>query len=289
MVTAEAARQRPLFWQVGTGSLSLERPLVMGILNVTPDSFSDGGDFLDPDAAVSRALKMVEEGADLIDVGGESTRPGAAEVATATEIARVVPIVEKIVSRVRIPVSVDTSKAEVARAALAAGASVVNDVTALGDPEMGFVVSEAGAGIVLMHMRGTPRTMQTDPRYEDVVGEVAAFLGERVDRARQVGIEPACISVDPGIGFGKTPDHNLTLLARIEVLAAYGLPVVVGPSRKAFIGKLLGDVPPADRVSGTAAACVMALAGGAHIFRVHDVAVVREALVVAHSIRNRRP
>jgi dihydropteroate synthase len=261
----------------------------MGVLNVTPDSFSDGGRFLETSSAVERGLRLVEEGADLLDVGGESTRPGAAPVTEAEEIGRVVPVVEALAARLEVPISVDTSKAAVARAALAAGAAVINDVTALGDPEMAATVVEAGAGIVLMHMRGTPRTMQHDPRYDDVAGDVAEFLADRVAVAGRAGIAPERIAIDPGIGFGKTLDHNLELLARIDVLAALGPPVLVGVSRKAFLGTLLDGAPATARVMGTAAACVMALSGGARIFRVHDVTPVREALTVAHAIRTRRP
>jgi dihydropteroate synthase len=238
---------------------------------------------------VERGLRLVEEGADLLDVGGESTRPGAAPVTAAEEIDRVVPVVEALVARTEVPISVDTSKAAVARAALIAGATVINDVTALGDPEMAATVGEAGASIVLMHMRGTPRTMQRDPRYDDVVGDVADFLTGRVAAAERAGIARDRIAIDPGIGFGKTLEHNLELLARIDVLAALGPPVLIGVSRKAFLGTLLDGAPATARVMGTAAACVMALTGGARIFRVHDVAPVREALTVANEIRARRP
>ena len=257
----------------------------MGILNVTPDSFSDGGAYGSVEAVARRAEEMVREGADLLDVGGESTRPGAAAVSAEEEIARVLPVVRLLVSRLSTPISVDTRKAEVARAALGAGAELVNDVSALADPGMGRVVAESGAGVVLMHMRGTPETMQLNPTYADVVREVTDELGAAVDRARRAGIAPERIAVDPGIGFGKTAAHNLQLLARLSALGRLERPVVLGVSRKGFIGSLLGGAAPAERDVGTAAACVSGLLQGARVFRVHDVRVVREALTVAEAIR----
>jgi dihydropteroate synthase len=257
------------------------RPAVMGVLNVTPDSFSDGGEFLAPDAALAHARAMVAEGADLLDVGGESTRPGAEPVGAEEELRRVMPVVEALASAGAVPVSIDTSKAAVARAATAAGASFVNDVTALrGDPEMAAVVGAAGADLCLLHMRGEPRTMQEDPRYDDVVAEVKAFLEERLAFAVGEGIPEDHVWLDPGIGFGKTLDHNLELLRRLDQIVALGRPVVIGASRKRFIGALTGRAEQ-DRAAGTVAVNVMAFERGAHMFRVHDVAPTRDALAVA--------
>lgn len=279
----------PPQWVIRDQRLSLGEPLVVGILNVTPDSFSDGGRYLDAGAAVERARALVAEGAGMIDVGGESTRPGAADVPARDEIARVVPVVLRLVAELEVPISVDTSKAEVARAALDAGAAVVNDVTALRDPAMAGVVAGAGAGLVLMHMRGTPRTMQLDPRYDDVVAEVTAELGTALATAEGAGIDPARVVVDPGIGFAKDFRQNLELLRGLRGLAALGRPVMLGVSRKAFLGQLLGGAPAEERAVATAAACVAGLQAGARIFRVHDVKVVREALLVAEAIRTAAP
>ena len=257
------------------------RPAVMGVLNVTPDSFSDGGAFLDPGAAVAHAAAMAAEGADLIDVGGESTRPGATPVSAEEELRRVMPVVEALAARGGVPISIDTSKALVAEAALRAGATFVNEVTALrGDPTMAELVAAMGADVCLMHMLGTPRTMQDDPRYDDVVTDVAAFLEERLAFAVSQGIAEERIWLDPGIGFGKTLEHNLALLRSLDAIVALGRPVVVGASRKRFLGALTGRTE-ADRVAGTVAANVLAFERGAHMFRVHDVAPTRDALVVA--------
>ena len=254
------------------------RPAVMGVLNVTPDSFSDGGAFLAPGAAVEHAREMAAAGADLIDVGGESTRPGAEPVSAEEELRRVTPVIEALGSR--IPVSIDTSKALVAEAALRAGAAFVNDVTALrGDADMATVVAGSGADVCLMHMLGEPRTMQDDPRYDDVVADVAAFLEERLAFAVGQGIPEDRVWLDPGIGFGKTLQHNLALLRRLDEIVALGRPVVVGVSRKSFLGKLTGK-GGADRVAGTVAANVLAYERGAHMFRVHDVGPTRDALAV---------
>jgi dihydropteroate synthase len=251
----------------------------MGVLNVTPDSFSDGGRFLERGAAVAHGRALVAEGADLVDVGGESTRPGAEPVSEAVELDRVVPVIEALAGDV--PVSIDTSKAEVARAALGAGAAFVNDVTALrGDPAMAAVVAEAGVDLCLVHMKGEPRTMQDDPRYEDVVGEVRAFLEERLASATEAGIASERVWLDPGIGFGKTLEHNLELIRRLDEIVAIGQPVVFGASRKRFLGRLTGR-PEEERVAGTVAANVLALERGASMLRVHDVAATRDALAVA--------
>jgi dihydropteroate synthase len=253
----------------------------MGILNVTPDSFSDGGRFLEASAAVEHAERMAAEGADLIDVGGESTRPGAEAVSGEQELERVLPVFERLVGRLEVPLSIDTSKAPVARAALAAGATFVNDVTALrGDAGMAAAVAEAGAEVCLVHMLGKPRTMQDDPRYEDVLDDVRAFLEERLAFAVEAGIPEERIWLDPGIGFGKTLDHNLKLLRRLDEVVALGRPVVVGASRKRFIGALTGREED-GRLAGSLAAALIAFERGAAMLRVHDVAATRDALAVA--------
>ncbi|HLF99567.1 MAG TPA: dihydropteroate synthase [Acidimicrobiia bacterium] len=249
------------------------RPGVMGILNVTPDSFSDGGRFLDVRAAIDHGVGLVRDGADVLDVGGESTRPGAQPVPSAEEIARIVPVVEGLSERLDVPISIDTQKASVAAAALAAGATIVNDVSAgRFDPDMLGLVADAGAGFVAMHMQGEPRTMQRSPRYDDVVDDVTAFLVERLDTARDAGVAAEGLMADPGFGFGKTLEHNLALLAGLDrIVARVGVPVLVGTSRKSFIGAVLGaDVD--DRDDGTLASVVWAFAKGAAMVRVHDVA-----------------
>lgn len=272
-------------WTLRTRSLPLSHPLVMGILNVTPDSFSDGGELPDVASAVDRGARMVEEGAHLLDVGGESTRPGAEEVPVPEELDRVEPVVRALASRLDVPISVDTRKAEVARAAVAAGAEVVNDVSGFEhDPAMIRVVAETGAGAVVMHMRGTPGTMDRLAEYGDVCGEVTEALARRVARAVDGGVERERLTVDPGLGFAKTPEHSYTLLAGLDRIASLGLPVLVGPSRKRFLGVAV-DRPPADRACATAGACVAALFRGGHIFRVHDVGPVADALAVAHAVR----
>jgi dihydropteroate synthase len=259
------------------------RPSLMGIVNVTPDSFSDGGVNLDPDVAVATARRLLAEGAAIVDVGGESTRPGAGAVTLDEELRRVVPVLEQLQDA---PVSIDTAKAEVARRALALGAELVNDVTALrGDPELAGVVAESGAYLCLMHMQGEPRTMQRDPRYGDVVAEVAAFLEERLRVAVEAGIAEERICLDPGIGFGKTVEHNFELLRRLDVLVAIGRPVVIGFSRKRSLGRLLGD--PEATTGSTAAsigAAVAAYERGATILRVHDVREHADALAAARAV-----
>jgi dihydropteroate synthase len=254
----------------------------MGVLNVTPDSFSDGGDFLEPSAAVAHGRRMAAEGAGLIDVGGESTRPGAEPVGVEEELRRTVPVVEALHAAGTAPVSIDTYKAVVARAAIAAGAVFVNDVTALrGDADMAGVVADAGVDLCLMHMLGEPRTMQQDPRYDDVVSDVRAFLEERLAFAVAEGVAEERVWLDPGIGFGKTVEHNLELLRRLDEIVAIGRPVVIGTSRKSFLGKLAGGRPAYERLPGTIATNVMALERGASVFRVHDVAPVADALAIA--------
>jgi dihydropteroate synthase len=262
----------------------------MGVVNVTPDSFSDGGLYLDAQAAIAHARELIGEGAEIVDVGGESTRPGAEPVSAAEELRRVLPVVEGITAAdTGAQVSIDTSKASVARACIEAGATLVNDVSALrADPEMAALVAHSGAECCLMHMRGEPRTMQDDPRYGDVVDEVRAFLEERMAHAVGEGVREERILLDPGIGFGKTVAHNLALLRRLDELRALGRPLVVGTSRKSFIGRILADaaaaaepVAAAERLPGTIATSVLAYERGASVFRVHDVAPVRDALTVA--------
>jgi dihydropteroate synthase len=256
------------------------RPSVMGVLNVTPDSFSDGGVHLDPDIAATAARRMISDGAAIVDVGGESTRPGSDGVSVEDELARVVPVLERLGGEV--PLSIDTAKAEVARAALERGAILVNDVTALrGDPELAGVVADAGAYLCLMHMLGTPRTMQVEPRYDDVAAEVAAFLEERLAFAVAAGIPEERICLDPGIGFGKTVEHNLELVRRLDVLLALGRPVLVGYSRKGSLKKLTGSD---DLLGASIAAAVAAFERGAAIIRVHDVKPTVDALTVAGAI-----
>ena len=254
---------------------------IMGVVNVTPDSFSDGGHYLDAAAAIAHGLELEAEGAVMLDVGGESTRPGAAPVAEPEELRRVIPVIEGLIDGgSNAQISIDTSKATVAARALASGATLVNDVTAFrGDPEIAVVVAEAKADCCLMHMLGTPRTMQLDPRYDDVVGDVKAFLEERMSFAIDHGIDEERILLDPGIGFGKTVEHNLELLRRLGELVELGRPVVIGTSRKSFLGKITGREVD-DRVAATVATNVLAYERGARVFRVHDVAPVNDALIV---------
>jgi dihydropteroate synthase len=254
----------------------------MGIVNVTPDSFSDGGLFLDADAAVEHGRALAAEGADILDVGGESTRPGAEPVPAEEELRRVVPVVERLAADGAARISIDTTKVEVARAALDAGATIVNDVSAFRfEPEIAGLVAERGADCCLMHMLGEPRTMQDDPRYDDVVSDVKAFLEERLADATEAGVPEERVWLDPGIGFGKTVEHNLELLQRLDEIVAIGRPVVVGTSRKSFLGKLAGGRDEGRRLPGTIATNVLAFERGASVFRVHDVAENADALAVA--------
>jgi dihydropteroate synthase len=258
------------------------KPKLMGVVNVTPDSFSDGGRFLDAEAAIRHGEKLARDGADVLDVGGESTRPGAEEVSAEEEIARIVPVVSGLAKTAT--VSIDTSKAAVAEAALDAGAEIVNDVTAMrGDPEIGPLCAERGAGLVLMHMQGDPRTMQENPVYGDVVDDVKAFLAERLEAAVAAGVAEERVWLDPGIGFGKTLVHNLELLRRLGELRDLGRPLVVGTSRKSFIGKIDGS-EVGERLGGTIASSVLAMAEGAEVLRVHDVAEAAQAVGVAGAI-----
>lgn len=264
------------------------RTLVMGVLNVTPDSFSDGGRYLDPDAAIARGRELLAEGADLLDLGAESTRPGAAAVPAAEQVRRLEPVVRALVVEPGAVLSVDTRSAEVAARALAWGAHVVNDVSALGDPDMAAVVAPSGAGLVLMHMRGTPATMQSDLRYDDVVAEVAAYLRRRLAAAEAAGIAAERVALDPGIGFGKSAEQSLRLLARTDDLAALGRPLLVGASRKSFLARLLGDAPADRRLEASLAAAALAAFLGARILRVHDVAATTRVLKVADAARTAR-
>ncbi len=273
--------KRAHYWQLRRRRLELgRRPLLMGILNVTPDSFSDGGRFLEPQAAVDHAWRLVAEGADILDIGGESTRPYAQPVPADQELRRVMPVLEALAGKLPIAISIDTSKAVVAREAIAAGAEIINDVTALtGDPAMLPAAVETGAAVCLMHMQGTPQTMQDNPEYQDVVGEVYAYLQARRDAALGAGIPLERIALDPGIGFGKLLEHNVALLQNAWRLHGLGCPVLVGPSRKRFIGELLGDLE-ADRRWGTIGAALALARQGVQILRVHDVGMVRQAIQI---------
>jgi dihydropteroate synthase len=263
-------------------------PLIMGIVNATPDSFSDGGRFLDTDAAVAQALRLAEQGADLLDIGGESTRPGAHPVSLEEELSRVLPIIRCLAAQTTLPLSVDTSKAEIARQALEAGAHIINDITALqGDPAMPEVARTYQAGVLLMHMQGTPATMQANPHYDEVVTEVAAFLEARLQACADVGIAGSQVVLDPGIGFGKTPEQSITAIARLAELESFGLPLLVGASRKRFIDRIL-PAPPDRRLGGSIAAHLVAVMGGAAIIRAHDVAETVQALRVAAAIESAR-
>jgi len=261
------------------------KPAIVGIVNVTPDSFSDGGQFGTPEEAIAHGRQLALEGADVLDVGGESTRPGSDPVSTEEELRRAIPVVEGLAGSVQVPISIDTRHARVAREAVAAGACIINDVTGLrGDPDMARTAAETGAGIVLMHMLGEPRSMQDSPRYDNLMADICRFLRSAIRAARQAGVPDDAIIIDPGIGFGKTLGHNLAILARLGELRTLGRPIMVGPSRKRFIGLLTGIETPAERICGTAAACAMAVAGGAVLLRVHDVRQMRQALAVAAAV-----
>lgn len=273
-------------WQIRSGVLEAPPPLLMGVVNVTPDSFSDGGRFLDADRAIEQGLSLVADGAAIVDIGGESTRPGAEPVEAAEERRRVVPVVAGLVAE-GVTVSVDTSKPEVAAAAIDAGAAIVNDVAALAADGMVQIVADSGVGVVLMHMQGTPRTMQLDPTYDDVVADVTRFLIRRAEQVEAAGVARASICVDPGIGFGKTLDHNLQLLAHLDDLVATGYPVLLGASRKSFLGALTGIDDAADRDVATAAVTALAVEAGISVIRVHNIAVSRPVVQVIDAIVRR--
>jgi dihydropteroate synthase len=282
MRKSEAPREHPV-WRIRGRELLLDRVLVMGIVNVTPDSFADSGRFFDHARALAHARQLIDEGADIIDIGGESTRPGAAEVSPNEEIGRVVPLLEALAGTAT-PLSVDTSKPEVMRAALAVGAAIINDVRALQQPGAAEVVAEHACGVVLMHMQGSPATMQQAPHYRDVTKDVMQFLAQRVQYAQARGIDKRCIAIDPGFGFGKTDAHNFTLLAELSELERMQVPILVGLSRKATLGRASGRAVQ-DRGWASVAAALLAAERGANIVRVHDVAATRDALSVLEAMR----
>ncbi len=278
-------------WRLPNRTLTIgRRPLIMGIVNVTPDSFSDGGQYLDHTAAAKHALELVQDGADILDIGGESTRPGAEPVPLAEELRRTIPVIEQLAKHVTVPISIDTMKADVARQAIAAGAAIINDVTGLtGDPAMPSVARETGAGVVVMHMQGTPQTMQLDPHYDEVVADIRRFFEQRLAALAASGIEAARVVLDPGIGFGKRTEHNLELLARLGEFRDLGRPLLLGVSRKGFIGKVLGRPGPVEqRVAGTLGVIFFGLAQGTvQIARVHDVAATHDAITLFLAIEER--
>lgn len=264
-----------------------QRTLIMGVLNVTPDSFSEEGRYFEVDSAIAHAKRMVNEGADIIDIGGESSRPGALSISADEELTRVLPVVERLASEIPVPISIDTYKANVARRALQAGAHIVNDITALsGDSDMASVVSEMHAGLVLMHMKGNPRTMQHSPAYQNVISDILRFFQERIGKAEKNGIHPDSILVDPGIGFGKTTEHNLEILRRLRDFQSLNKPILIGTSKKSFIGKIL-DLPVNERMEGTAATITWAISQGADVVRIHDVKPMRRVAQMTDAIYRR--
>lgn len=275
----------PAVWKTSRRSISLQRPLIMGILNLTPDSFSDGGRNIDPDGAVEKALQMESEGADIIDIGGESTRPGAAPVSSEEEQRRIIPVIECLADKLKCAISVDTWKSGVAGKALAAGAEIINDISGFNfDPQMAGLAAESGAGVVLMHTRGTPENMQQNLEYEDMMSEITTSLRASLGVAHEAGVADSSIAIDPGIGFGKGAAGNLELIRRLAELSGFGLPILVGPSRKSFIGKILGRENTDDRLFGTAAAVAISVSHGASILRVHDVRAMRDVADLAHAV-----
>lgn len=259
------------------------RTMIMGVLNITPDSFSDGGLFFDEGKAVARAKEMVQEGADIIDIGGQSTRPNAQEISPEEELKRVRPVIERLVKEVSVPLSIDTYKFQVAKECIELGVQMVNDITGLRDPRMGEVIARHKIPVVIMHMQGTPETMQKNPIYGDVVNDIKEFFKERIQAARKAGIQD--IVLDPGIGFGKTIEHNLQILRRTGEFQELGCPTLIGTSRKSFIGKLTGDLPVEERLEGTIASTVIAVMNGASLVRVHDVKAVKRALQITDAIK----
>jgi dihydropteroate synthase len=280
---------RERIWKIGERIFNVSRQgLIMGVLNVTPDSFFDGGNFFAPEKAIEHGVKMAAEGADIVDVGGESTRPGAEPVAVEEELRRVIPVIEKLRAKIDVPISIDTSKAEVARAAIQAGASIVNDVTGgRGDGATLPLIAETKSALIIMHMQGTPRTMQTQPQYSDVVSEIADFFRQQYTRAIGCNIDPMAIAFDPGIGFGKTLEHNLDLLAQLERLRAHDRPLVVGVSRKSFLAKLIDSREISERMAPAVALTSLLRTRGADVFRVHDIKENVSALRVTEAIFRR--
>jgi len=280
---------RGRLWKIGDHTFDLSRQgLIMGVLNVTPDSFSDGGNFFDTETAVEHGVRMLAEGAHIVDVGGESTRPGAEAVTTEEELRRVIPVIERLRRKSEVIISIDTSKAEVARAAIRAGASIVNDVTGgRGDEAMMPLIAETKSAFIIMHMQGTPQTMQIAPQYMDVVSEISDFFRQQYDRAIVYSIDPMAIAFDPGIGFGKTLEHNLELLAHLETLRACDRPIVIGVSRKSFLGKLINSKQISDRLAPAMALTSLVRARGADVLRVHDVKESANALKVTEAILQR--
>ena len=275
----------PAVWKTSRRSLSLQRPLIMGILNLTPDSFSDGGRCSDPDRAFEKALQMEAEGADIIDIGGESTRPGADPVSPEEESGRILPVIERLAGTLGCAISVDTWKSAVASRALSAGAEIINDISGFNfDPQMAGIAAARGAGVVLMHTRGTPDEMQQDTSYDDLMVEITTGLRASLDRAHGAGVSDGCIALDPGIGFGKDTAGNLEIIRRLSELSGFGLPVLIGPSRKSFIGTVLGREQTDDRLFGTAAVVALSVSHGASILRVHDVRAMRDVADMAHAV-----
>lgn len=285
-MTAQGTESGADGWQIRSGKILAVRPLIMGILNLTPDSFSDGGLFLKPEDALRRALEMTAEGADLLDLGAESTRPGASAVGTQEEIARLIPVLKALKREISVPLSIDTTKAEVAKACLDEGADIINDVSGLRESGAGMArtVRQTGAGLILMHRRGTPETMQTLTAYRDVVKDTAAELRSCFEFALQEGIHPQQLAVDPGLGFAKTAEQNLELLAGLEAFQSFGRPVVLGPSRKSFIGKMTGR-EPLEREFGTAAVCAYAILKKVQILRVHSVGPIKDVVSMIKAIQ----
>jgi len=277
-----------MIWQCGKYKFdTADKPLVMGILNLTPDSFSDGGRFNTTDKALVQAIKMIEQGADIIDIGGESTRPGADKVSVEEEIARVVPVIEALAKKSDIPISIDTYKSEVARRSLEAGVSIINDISGLRfDPQMAGVAVKYKAGLVLMHIKGTPEDMQKDPQYDDLLDEIKSYLNGSIKIALEAGVERSAIAIDPGIGFGKTVAHNLSLIKNLAYFKDLGYPIVIGASRKSFIGKLNNDIPASERLPGSLAAAILAVQNGANIIRCHDVAETKQALKIMGAVES---
>jgi dihydropteroate synthase len=262
-----------------------ERTLIMGILNVTPDSFSNGGQFQDAESAIQHGTQMAEDGADIIDIGGESSRPGSKPVSADEEQSRVIPVIESLAKQVEIPISVDSYKPEVARAALDAGAGIINDITGLADERMRSLAAEKKAPTIIMHMKGTPKIMQENPEYADVISEIMAFFRERIALAVEAGLPEEYLIIDPGIGFGKTLEHNLEIIRNLADFKTLGRPILIGTSRKAFIGKILGGLPPTERLEGTAATVAISIANGASIVRVHDVREMSQVARMADALK----